>query len=203
VSVYLQLANAMEFDESERLQKFCEVTHTLPPPNLFLLQHFVAFLRIISLYSDYSKMTPSNLAIVFAPNLMQTSDNLDCTVNLVMEEMITKYDEIFRPIEKMRLKLKKERFEELKKEKTASNEKSYFEEVTPDEPSKTSASSFSSGIQKQGYLTKKGDVRRNWSTRWFVLKYNWLGYYKGPEVCVLCVVFCYIVCCLYLFVCKK
>ncbi|GAM20685.1 hypothetical protein SAMD00019534_038600 [Acytostelium subglobosum LB1] len=33
-------------------------------------------------------------------------------------------------------------------------------------------------IVKQGYLTKKGAMRRNWTKRWFVLKQNYLFYFK-------------------------
>ena len=38
-------------------------------------------------------------------------------------------------------------------------------------------------LVKQGYLTKKGAKRRNWNTRWFILKHNYLAYYKNPGVC--------------------
>src|SRR3990167_2754552 len=37
-------------------------------------------------------------------------------------------------------------------------------------------------LVKQGYLTKKGAKRRNWNTRWFILKHNHLAYYKNPGV---------------------
>ena len=29
---------------------------------------------------------------------------------------------------------------------------------------------------------KKGDERRNWTNRWFVLKQGWLGYFKKQGV---------------------
>jgi len=35
-------------------------------------------------------------------------------------------------------------------------------------------------LYKQGYLLKKGAKRRNWTTRWFILGYNHLAYYKNP-----------------------
>ena len=38
-------------------------------------------------------------------------------------------------------------------------------------------------LVKQGYLTKKGAKRRNWNSRWFILKHNYLAYYKNPGVC--------------------
>eukprot|EP01114_Cavostelium_apophysatum_P008773 TRINITY_DN2153_c0_g1_i2.p1 TRINITY_DN2153_c0_g1~~TRINITY_DN2153_c0_g1_i2.p1 ORF type:complete len:793 (-),score=309.66 TRINITY_DN2153_c0_g1_i2:84-2462(-) len=36
-------------------------------------------------------------------------------------------------------------------------------------------------IVKQGYLLKKGDSRRNWSLRWFILKTKHLVYMKSPK----------------------
>lgn len=37
-----------------------------------------------------------------------------------------------------------------------------------------------SQIVKQGYLAKKGAKRRNWKTRWFILKKDELVYFKDP-----------------------
>jgi len=37
------------------------------------------------------------------------------------------------------------------------------------------------GIIKSGFLQKKGAVRKNWTTRWFVLKDKSLYYYKTPK----------------------
>nr|XP_033774920.1 differentially expressed in FDCP 6 homolog isoform X1 [Geotrypetes seraphini] len=37
------------------------------------------------------------------------------------------------------------------------------------------------GVLKQGYLWKKGHLRRNWSERWFTLKPNSLCYYVSEE----------------------
>ncbi|XP_068125506.1 differentially expressed in FDCP 6 homolog isoform X2 [Hyperolius riggenbachi] len=36
-------------------------------------------------------------------------------------------------------------------------------------------------VLKQGYLLKKGNLRRNWTERWFVLKPNVLNYYLSEE----------------------
>eukprot|EP01132_Coremiostelium_polycephalum_P000416 gene416-526_t len=36
-------------------------------------------------------------------------------------------------------------------------------------------------IVKQGYLTKKGAMRRNWTKRWFVLKQSYLFYFKTSK----------------------
>jgi hypothetical protein len=39
------------------------------------------------------------------------------------------------------------------------------------------------GILKEGWLTKKGAKRRNWQTRWFILRASDLSYYKRKGVC--------------------
>jgi len=53
--------------------------------------------------------------------------------------------------------------------------------VPPSEPGETPGPTRSPNILvKQGYLTKKGAKRRNWNTRWFILKHNHLAYYKNP-----------------------
>ena len=140
-------------------------------------------MRVVASYSQFSKMTPSNLAIVFGPNIMQPSSSLDASVNVVMEELIVHYDFIFRKVERMREEVKRERFVAMAKAKSAEVALRESERERGPSPSQLLTSSFTSQIHKQGFLTKKGEVRRNWSTRWFVLKYNWLGYYKGPEVC--------------------
>ncbi|EFA84467.1 pleckstrin domain-containing protein [Heterostelium album PN500] len=36
-------------------------------------------------------------------------------------------------------------------------------------------------VSKEGYLTKKGHIRRNWNVRWFRLKRNVLTYTKSPS----------------------
>jgi hypothetical protein len=35
---------------------------------------------------------------------------------------------------------------------------------------------------KEGWMKKKGERRTNWTTRWFVLKYKTLTYFKNPRV---------------------
>jgi hypothetical protein len=41
---------------------------------------------------------------------------------------------------------------------------------------------FAGTVVKQGWLTKKGGQRRNWKTRWFVLKTNEFSYYNNKKV---------------------
>ena len=49
----------------------------------FLLQHLFCFMRLVASYSDFSKMNPTNLSIVFAPNLVSAEITLDPNLNKV------------------------------------------------------------------------------------------------------------------------
>lgn len=60
---------------------------------------------------------------------------------------------------------------------------SIAETVTPAKPSGRPPS-YPDTLFKQGYLMKKGAKRRNWTTRWFILRFNHLAYYKNPGVCL-------------------
>ena len=48
------------------------------------------------------------------------------------------------------------------------------EEVEEEEGGETALGA----VVKEGWLTKKGEVRKNWLKRWFVLKYGSLAYFK-------------------------
>eukprot|EP01103_Thecamoeba_quadrilineata_P014176 TRINITY_DN4151_c0_g1_i1.p1 TRINITY_DN4151_c0_g1~~TRINITY_DN4151_c0_g1_i1.p1 ORF type:complete len:633 (+),score=128.48 TRINITY_DN4151_c0_g1_i1:13-1911(+) len=39
---------------------------------------------------------------------------------------------------------------------------------------------YDAPVVREGYLVKKGGERRNWKTRWFVLRFNHLSYYAKP-----------------------
>ena len=39
---------------------------------------------------------------------------------------------------------------------------------------------------KEGYLTKRGHVRKNWTLRWFVFADAKIKYFKKREVCIYC-----------------
>lgn len=82
----------------------------------------------------------------------------------------------------------KDQIEQVNNEEMAKEEKTgESEEICHDESKEQSESIINNEIlYKQGYLMKKGAKRRNWTTRWFILSYNRLSYYKNPGVCFFC-----------------
>lgn len=54
----------------KRLQALWEVLYKLPPANLENLRFLIKFLAVLTKYQDVNKMTPQNIAIVIAPNLI-------------------------------------------------------------------------------------------------------------------------------------
>jgi len=58
-------------EREERLNALKPILHQLPPTNITLLKYLVQFLQDIEEHSDVNKMTVSNLAIVFGPNILR------------------------------------------------------------------------------------------------------------------------------------
>lgn len=78
------------YKESQRLQKFHQLIHALPPNNLHLLTYLCLFLYVVSLNHAVSKMTPENLAIVIAPNLLRTvEDSQQQSNNSSLSQLLT------------------------------------------------------------------------------------------------------------------
>eukprot|EP00211_Chloroparvula_japonica_P000787 CAMPEP_0119125956 /NCGR_PEP_ID=MMETSP1310-20130426/5051_1 /TAXON_ID=464262 /ORGANISM="Genus nov. species nov., Strain RCC2339" /LENGTH=1050 /DNA_ID=CAMNT_0007116077 /DNA_START=84 /DNA_END=3236 /DNA_ORIENTATION=+ len=189
--LYNDLHGAVEMNEkAQKIAAYKTCLTKMPKFNLFLLQYVVSFVRVVGCYSEWSKMSKHNIAIVFGPNLLESPNPLDPgalqVVYKVLEEMMEYYDDLFLDVEKERMNRKRSKMqlvqEELEKNAAAREQMEQKQrEFGVEEPGRVQSANFTSQVLKQGYLTKKGEVRRNWSTRWFVLKYNWLGYYKGPE----------------------
>lgn len=63
-----------------RLQATLNVVQKLPQSNLYNLRYIIKFLALLTKHQDVNKMSPQNLAIVIAPNLLWTpedkSDNI-------------------------------------------------------------------------------------------------------------------------------
>jgi len=53
-----------------RLRALWEVLHKLPSVNLENLRFLIKFLAVLTKNHDINKMTPQNIAIVIAPNLI-------------------------------------------------------------------------------------------------------------------------------------
>ncbi|XP_032139304.1 rho GTPase-activating protein 1 isoform X3 [Sapajus apella] len=64
----------MDIDESQRVAVTLQVLQTLPEENYRVLRFLTAFLVQISAHSDQNKMTNTNLAVVFGPNLLWAKD---------------------------------------------------------------------------------------------------------------------------------
>lgn len=74
--------------------------------------------------------------------------------------------------------------EENQENKTTNDENNDSNPMNEEESKEEASISINTDIlYKQGYLMKKGAKRRNWTTRWFILSYNRLAYYKNPGVC--------------------
>jgi len=92
-------------DARVQLETVKRVLDELPLGNRVLLRYLVAFLVKICEHEKENKMTPENVAIVFAPNLLAPQSGLgntlrtmiDCTPqsNKLLELLIRNYKEIF------------------------------------------------------------------------------------------------------------
>ena len=92
-------------EEEEAIKSLTEIVHQFPRCNLYCLAYLMQFLKKISDSSDVNKMTPSNLAICIAPNLVnfkpQDPQRLiqeNARQNTVITLMITYSDKIFSDI---------------------------------------------------------------------------------------------------------
>jgi len=76
----------------------------IPLSHQFTLQHLFYCLSRVTQYSEVNRMSPSNLAIVFAPNVMPTeSTSLQGSLQ-GLEFLISHYNEIFKEVERERSK---------------------------------------------------------------------------------------------------
>jgi len=168
----------------------------------------MSFFQLVVESADINKMNKRNLSIVFAPNMLSaqgdnfSTQGLDATYE-VFTTMIDNYYMIFASIEEERRVAKekylKEQEEEHRKERQAQEELA----AAMKEGASMSNSAATTNVDRigtklnddqrlllsahliynavrQGWLSKKGAQRRNWNTRWFVLRYKSLGYYKVP-----------------------
>ncbi|XP_069410147.1 rho GTPase-activating protein 1 isoform X6 [Ovis canadensis] len=72
--LYSHVVGFLNIDESQRVKATLQALQTLPEENYLVLRFLTAFLVQISVLSDQNKMTNTNLAVVFGPNLLWAKD---------------------------------------------------------------------------------------------------------------------------------
>ncbi|XP_011870078.1 PREDICTED: rho GTPase-activating protein 44-like isoform X2 [Vollenhovia emeryi] len=88
-----------------RLRALWEVLHKLPPANLENLRFLIKFLAVLTKNQDVNKMTPQNIAIVIAPNLIWSPQEDANTIvmnmstannsSLIVDQLVTYADWFF------------------------------------------------------------------------------------------------------------
>ncbi|CAM5121533.1 unnamed protein product [Eretmochelys imbricata] len=73
-SLYNHVVNFQNMEESNRVDVVRKTLQTLPEENYQVLCFLMAFLAEVSSHSDVNKMTNTNLAVVFGPNLLWDKD---------------------------------------------------------------------------------------------------------------------------------
>lgn len=99
------MAAAKLQSSDSRLQAILNVVQKLPQSNLYNLRYIIKFLALLTKHQDVNKMSPQNLAIVIAPNLLWTpedkSDNIGLNMNaaachnIIVDCLISHSDWIF------------------------------------------------------------------------------------------------------------
>lgn len=95
------IAASRQLTEQARLNSLWESINSLPDTNYQNLRYLIKFLSALTKNQNKNKMTPSNLAIVIAPNLLWATDdstfdmNITTAVNCVVESLIKHADWFF------------------------------------------------------------------------------------------------------------
>ena len=124
-------------------------------------------------------MSARNLAIVITPNILYSSSSsvdacLSGSPNNVVRQLIQNYSKFFREIE---MEMKAER-SGVRQSFLKQTETKLEEEDDDEEEDEEIMVEPVGSVVKEGWLTKKGEIRHNWTKRWFVLKYGSLGYFR-------------------------
>ncbi|GBO00768.1 GTPase-activating protein CdGAPr, partial [Araneus ventricosus] len=72
--LYDKFVSAMQCNEDVRLLKVRDVVQQLPPPHFRTLQYLLSHLARVASHGEQTGMTPKNIAIVWAPNLLRSRD---------------------------------------------------------------------------------------------------------------------------------
>ncbi|XP_026317651.1 rho GTPase-activating protein 17 isoform X2 [Hyposmocoma kahamanoa] len=96
------IAASRQPSEQAKLNALWEAVHLLPDANFQNLRYLIKFLSTLTQNQNVNKMTPSNLAIVIAPNLLWAVDestfdmNMTTVVNCAVELLIKHADWFFK-----------------------------------------------------------------------------------------------------------
>ncbi|XP_011049503.1 PREDICTED: SH3 domain-binding protein 1-like isoform X2 [Acromyrmex echinatior] len=104
--LYPEWMAAVKISHSDmRLRALWEVLHKLPPVNLENLRFLIKFLAVLTKNQDVNKMTPQNIAIVIAPNLIWSPQEDTNTIvmnmstannsSLIVDQLVTYADWFF------------------------------------------------------------------------------------------------------------
>jgi len=160
----------------------------LPPHNKNLLIYVIKFLNVVSQKSDLNKMTSTNLATCWSPNLLRAENEsvsnlvLDTIyLNSIVETVIENID--YMSVEKKRatdetspktkddgemiLRDKKDRDRLLKRRPTKSGPAQLF--------------STEEGVVATGWMIKQGGSIKTWKRRWFIFRNLVLFYHRKPQ----------------------
>ncbi|XP_013781686.2 uncharacterized protein LOC106465982 isoform X3 [Limulus polyphemus] len=72
--LYDKFVGAVQSEEGLRLLKLRDIVQQLPPPHYRTLEFLMQHLAKVASYGSHTSMTPKNLAIVWAPNLLRSKD---------------------------------------------------------------------------------------------------------------------------------
>jgi len=165
-------------DEGERVEAMRLAVRQLPRANRFVVQHLCKCLLAICA-EEKTKMNPTNVATVFAPNVLKSADEDSLPfdpsvferVNGTFATLLTHYDAIFSEVEaerkrKLESKLKRQ-LEDKSKEKVARRQ------------------GRTGGAKDDGKKVKEGALfmleKKKWAQRWVVLKYNSVLVFKSAK----------------------
>ncbi|XP_023242873.1 rho GTPase-activating protein 33-like [Centruroides sculpturatus] len=72
--LYDKFVNAVQSEEEVRLLRLRDVVQQLPPPHYRTLEYLMLHLAKVAGHGGRTGMTPKNVAIVWAPNLLRSKD---------------------------------------------------------------------------------------------------------------------------------
>ncbi|XP_076372211.1 uncharacterized protein LOC143257430 [Tachypleus tridentatus] len=91
--LYEQFVNAVQVEEETKLIHIRDVVQQLPPPHYRTLEYLMRHLAKIASWGNQTGMTPKNVAIVWAPNLLRSKEmEGGCALHVVgVQAVLTEY----------------------------------------------------------------------------------------------------------------